>query len=81
MEAGARSVNYVGVGCVNADEAKFEALYNEEVNFLDNQGGGYLANYQRKGGNQGWNMDDGWRDHDRKWRDRTHLEGKRRGEG
>uniref|UniRef100_M1DIX5 Integrase core domain containing protein n=1 Tax=Solanum tuberosum TaxID=4113 RepID=M1DIX5_SOLTU len=31
---GARSVNAMGVGCVNPDEAKFEALYNEEVNFL-----------------------------------------------
>uniref|UniRef100_M1DSM3 Putative plant transposon protein domain-containing protein n=1 Tax=Solanum tuberosum TaxID=4113 RepID=M1DSM3_SOLTU len=44
MCAGARSVNAIGVGCVNLDEAKFEALYNEEVNFLTNQGGGWQAN-------------------------------------
>uniref|UniRef100_M1D8I6 Integrase core domain containing protein n=1 Tax=Solanum tuberosum TaxID=4113 RepID=M1D8I6_SOLTU len=47
MGAGARSVIVVGVGCVNPDEAKFEALYNEEVNFLANQGGGYRSNYPR----------------------------------
>uniref|UniRef100_M1DDT7 Integrase core domain containing protein n=1 Tax=Solanum tuberosum TaxID=4113 RepID=M1DDT7_SOLTU len=67
MGAGARNVNVVGVGCVNQDEAKFEALYNEEVNFLANQGGGYRANYPRPSGNQGWNRDDGWRDRDREW--------------
>ena len=36
MGAGARSVNAMGVRCVNPDEAKFEALHNEEVNFLAN---------------------------------------------
>uniref|UniRef100_M1DTJ5 Retrotransposon n=1 Tax=Solanum tuberosum TaxID=4113 RepID=M1DTJ5_SOLTU len=59
MGAGARNVNVEGVGCVDPDEAKFEALYNEEVNFLANQGGGYLSNYLRQGGNQGWNKDEG----------------------
>uniref|UniRef100_M1DBQ5 Integrase core domain containing protein n=1 Tax=Solanum tuberosum TaxID=4113 RepID=M1DBQ5_SOLTU len=37
MEAGARSVNAVNVRCVNHEEDKFEALYNEEVNFLANK--------------------------------------------
>uniref|UniRef100_M1DHY4 Putative plant transposon protein domain-containing protein n=1 Tax=Solanum tuberosum TaxID=4113 RepID=M1DHY4_SOLTU len=48
MGAGARSVNAVGVESVILDEAKFEALYNEEVNFLANQGGGYRSNYPRQ---------------------------------
>uniref|UniRef100_M1DYP1 Integrase core domain containing protein n=1 Tax=Solanum tuberosum TaxID=4113 RepID=M1DYP1_SOLTU len=71
MGAGARSVNAVGVGCANPDESKFEALYNEEVNFLTNQGGGYRSNYPRQGGNQGWDRDEGWKDRDREWRDRN----------
>uniref|UniRef100_M1D954 Integrase core domain containing protein n=1 Tax=Solanum tuberosum TaxID=4113 RepID=M1D954_SOLTU len=58
MGAGARSVNDVGVGCVNPNEANFKALYNEEVNFLATQGGGYRSNYPRQGGNQGWNRDE-----------------------
>ena len=53
MRAGSRSVNYVGVGCANPEEAKFESLYCEKVNFLDNQGGSYHLNYPRHGGNQG----------------------------
>ncbi|KAK4706533.1 hypothetical protein R3W88_033913 [Solanum pinnatisectum] len=39
--AGARNVNAMGVGCANLQEIKFETLYNEEVNYLANQGGGY----------------------------------------
>ncbi|WMV13626.1 hypothetical protein MTR67_007011 [Solanum verrucosum] len=63
------SVNVVGVGAVNPEEAQFEALKNEEVNFLANQGGGYRQIYPRPGGNSSWNIDGGWRDHDREWDD------------
>uniref|UniRef100_M1DIL3 Integrase core domain containing protein n=1 Tax=Solanum tuberosum TaxID=4113 RepID=M1DIL3_SOLTU len=80
MGAGARNVNAVGVGCVNPDEAKFEALYNENVNFLANQGGGYRSKYPRQGGNQCWNRDDGWKDRDREWRDRNPTWKERDGE-
>ena len=71
MGAGARSVNVVGVGCVNPDEAKLEVLYIEVVNFLANQGGGYRSNYPRQGGNPYWNRDEDWKDRDREWRDRN----------
>ena len=37
-------VNVVGSGMI-LDESKFEVLYNEVVNFLDNQDGGYRLNY------------------------------------
>uniref|UniRef100_M1DBZ1 Integrase core domain containing protein n=1 Tax=Solanum tuberosum TaxID=4113 RepID=M1DBZ1_SOLTU len=80
MGAGAGSVNVVGVGCVNPDKAKFEVLYNEEVNFLANQGGGYLTNYPRQGGNQGWSRDGGWKDRDKEWRDRNPTLKERDGE-
>lgn len=33
MGAGA-SVNIVGIGCAKPNKSKFEALYNEDVNFL-----------------------------------------------
>uniref|UniRef100_M1DC62 Uncharacterized protein n=1 Tax=Solanum tuberosum TaxID=4113 RepID=M1DC62_SOLTU len=42
-----------GVGCANLEEVNFKALYNKEVNFLANQGGGYRSNYPRHGGNEG----------------------------
>ncbi|KAK4724478.1 hypothetical protein R3W88_027257 [Solanum pinnatisectum] len=71
MGAGARGVNAVGVGCANPKEMKFEALYNEEVNFLANQGGGCRSNYPRQGGNQGWARDEDWKDRDHEWRDRN----------
>uniref|UniRef100_M1DW25 Integrase core domain containing protein n=1 Tax=Solanum tuberosum TaxID=4113 RepID=M1DW25_SOLTU len=74
MGAGAQGVNAVGVGCVNPNETKFEALYNEEVNFLANQRGGYHSNYPRQGGNQGW------KDRDREWRDRNPTWKEREGE-
>uniref|UniRef100_M1DN40 Integrase core domain containing protein n=1 Tax=Solanum tuberosum TaxID=4113 RepID=M1DN40_SOLTU len=80
MGAGARSVNVVGVGCINPEEAKFKVLYNEEVNFLANQGGGYRTKYPRQGGNQGWNRAEGWRDRDREWRDRNPTWKERDGE-
>lgn len=44
MRVFARSINVVEVGCVNPDESKFQALYNEEVNFLGNQESSYHAN-------------------------------------
>lgn len=51
MGAGTMSVNVVGVNGLNPKEAKFETLYNEELNFLAKQGGGYHGNYPRPGGN------------------------------
>ncbi|WMV30592.1 hypothetical protein MTR67_023977, partial [Solanum verrucosum] len=68
---GIRAVNFVGISGVNPDETYFEMLYNEEVNFLANQGGGFHPSYSRPGGNPSWNRDDGWRDRDRKWHDRN----------
>uniref|UniRef100_M1DMY1 Uncharacterized protein n=1 Tax=Solanum tuberosum TaxID=4113 RepID=M1DMY1_SOLTU len=59
MGVGTKSFNVVGISGVNPDEAQFQTLYNEKVNFLDNQGRGYCANYPRLGG-QGWNRDEGW---------------------
>uniref|UniRef100_M1DPJ7 Uncharacterized protein n=1 Tax=Solanum tuberosum TaxID=4113 RepID=M1DPJ7_SOLTU len=36
-------------------------MYDEEVNFLDNQDRGYRSNYPRQGGNQGWVREEGWK--------------------
>lgn len=44
MGASARGVNVVGVGCADSNESKCHALYDKEVNFLANQGGGYRSN-------------------------------------
>uniref|UniRef100_M1DWK2 Integrase core domain containing protein n=1 Tax=Solanum tuberosum TaxID=4113 RepID=M1DWK2_SOLTU len=69
MGADARGVSVVGVEGTNPEEMKFETLYNEEVNYLANQGSGYRSNYPRQGGNQSWARDEGWKDRDREWRD------------
>lgn len=61
-----KSMNAIGAnGNLTWDDAPFDAAYNEEVQFLKNQVGGFCLEYQRPGENQGWNQD--W---DRDWRDR-----------
>jgi len=66
-----RAVNVVGVSWLNPEDAHFDAFYNEEVSFLENQGGGFRPSYPRPGENHGWNRecDDGWRDREREWCD------------
>ncbi|WMV59031.1 hypothetical protein MTR67_052416 [Solanum verrucosum] len=68
MRGGEKMVNLVGTSRGQCPkDAKFEALHNEEVNYLENQFGGSHPNYPRQGENQGWNkdQDNSWRD----WRD------------
>ena len=59
MGARTNSVNAMVFGSKNHDDMKFEALYSKEVNFLENQGGGYQSKYPRQGGNQGWAIEEG----------------------
>uniref|UniRef100_M1E0V7 Integrase core domain containing protein n=1 Tax=Solanum tuberosum TaxID=4113 RepID=M1E0V7_SOLTU len=73
MGSGTKSVNVIGIGGEHPDEAQFEALYNEEVNFLANQERVFLSNYPKQDGNPGWNRDDRWRDRDREWRDSSQV--------
>ncbi|WMV33379.1 hypothetical protein MTR67_026764 [Solanum verrucosum] len=76
MGGGFNMVNAIGTSSEQCSEdAKFEALYNEKVNYMGNQLGGSYPNYPRSGANQGWNkdMDNGWRywrDRGGNWRDR-----------
>lgn len=53
-------------------EGHFKALYNEEVQFLLNQVGGFHLGYQKLGKNQGWNQDRerDWRNRGNHWRQR-----------
>ncbi|TMX02876.1 hypothetical protein EJD97_019410 [Solanum chilense] len=57
MGASTRSVHVSDVGGVNLEEVEFEVLYNEQVKFLANRGGGYRTNYLRSGGNKSCNRD------------------------
>lgn len=47
-----------GGGVCISEEIKFEALYNEEVNFLSNQGVGSIK-LPRQGGYKAWVIDEG----------------------
>ncbi|WMV41956.1 hypothetical protein MTR67_035341 [Solanum verrucosum] len=58
MGGGSKAMNVVGASSgVSLDDTQFEAIYNEEVQFLSNQAGGSRPSYQRSGENQGWNRD------------------------
>lgn len=46
-----KRVKVVGVCGENPEEEKFQTFYNEEVNFLENQGGVFCSIYPRPGGN------------------------------
>ncbi|WMV13972.1 hypothetical protein MTR67_007357 [Solanum verrucosum] len=65
MGSGHKVVNAINTNSgVNPDDAHFEAMHNEEVQFFANQVGGSRSGYPRSNGNQGWHKDcdDGWRD-------------------
>ncbi|WMV58852.1 hypothetical protein MTR67_052237 [Solanum verrucosum] len=76
MQSGYKIVNVVGSSSrVSRDDAKFEALYNKEIQFLSSQvwgEGGSRLSYPRSRVNQDWNRDRdyGKRDRDRNWHDR-----------
>ena len=67
MGSGLKSVNFAGVNGVNTEDSHFDALYNQEVSFLANQGGGFHPSYPWRGESQDRNREwvDGWRDRDR----------------
>lgn len=53
-KSGSKSVNEMGMsGGKNIDDEQFEAMYNEEVQYLANQPGGSWPTFQRQVGNQG----------------------------
>ncbi|WMV25290.1 hypothetical protein MTR67_018675 [Solanum verrucosum] len=55
---GLKVVNVVGTSVGQCQEdAKFETLYNEEVDYMGNQLGGSHPNYPRSGWNLGLNKD------------------------
>lgn len=47
IRAGTPSVKVVEVWSIFPDDINFEVLYNEEVNFLAHQGGGYKSKNPR----------------------------------
>lgn len=64
----AYSINVMGFRSTSLEEMKFEAMYNEQVNFPPNQGGKYRSNYHRQSWNKGWCRDEGWKYRDLEWR-------------
>ena len=63
MNGGFKFVNSIdaGIGQVSED-AKFDELYNEEVQYLSNKSRGPRPNYPRPGGNPNWNSNEGPRE-------------------